>query len=148
MSIMKEIAHALGVNLNEEFKIKQDTGSSGRQYRFTEKGLLKSDDDGATWDTDSYLNFYALCVNDWKVEKVPPKPKEDPLLTEYIYISNMLAGFSRLKHDNPSIDLESSFDDAYRMEKIRNEAQYMINALDARKNVLRSLLQEKGFKFI
>ena len=135
MSIMKEIAHALGVNLNEEFKIKQDTGSSGRQYRFTEKGLLKSDDDGATWDTDSYLNFYALCVNDWKIEKVPPKPKEDPLLTEYIYISNVLTGFIRLKDDAPS-------------EKVHNEAQYMINALDARKNVLRSLLQEKGFKFI
>ena len=135
MSIMKEIAHALGVNLNEEFKIKQDTGSSGRQYRFTEKGLLKSDDDGATWDTDSYLNFYALCVNDWKIEKVPPKPKEDPLLTEYIYISNVLDGFRRVKDDTPS-------------EKVHNEAQYMINALDVRRNVLRSLLQEKGFKFI
>lgn len=135
MSIMKEIAHALGVNLNEEFKIKHDPVDSNRQYRLTEKGLLKSDDDGDTWDDESYLNFYALCVNDWKIEKVPPKPKEDPLLTEYIYISDMLDGFIRAKDKSPS-------------EKIANEVQYMSNALDARKNVLKSLLQEKGFKFI
>lgn len=135
MSIMKDIAHALGVNLNEEFKLKQGPVDSNRQYRFTEKGLLKSDDEGNTWAEDSYLNFYALCVSDWKVEKVPPKPKEDPLLTEYIYISNVLDGFRRVKDDTPS-------------EKVHNEAQYMINALDVRRNVLRSLLQEKGFKFI
>ena len=135
MSIMKEIAHALGVNLDEEFKIVQDPIHSNRRYKFAESDLLKSDDEGDTWDTESYLKFYSLCVNDWKVEKVPPKPKKDPLLTEYIYISNLLDGYSRLKDDTPS-------------EKVHNEAQYMINALDARKNVLKSMLQEKGVMII
>lgn len=135
MSIMKEIAHALGVNLNEAFKIKQDPFNSNRQYKFTEKGLLKSDDEGDTWDDESYLKFYSLCVNDWEGEKVPPKPKKDPLLTEYIYISNLLDGYIRIKDDTPS-------------EKVHNEAQYMINALDARKTVLKAMLQEKGMLFI
>ena len=135
MGIMKEIAHALGVELNEEFKIVQDQINSNRRYKFAENELLKSDDEGDTWDTESYLKFYSLCVNDWKVEKVPPKPKQDPLLTEYIYISNLLDGFTRLKDDTPS-------------EKVHNEAQYMINAIAARKKVLKSELEWRGFKFI
>lgn len=135
MSIMKEIAHALGVNLNEAFKIKQDTFNSNRQYKFTENGLLKSDDDGDTWDTESYLKFYSLCVNDWEGEKVPPKPKENPLLKEYIYISNRLDVCIRLKNDTPS-------------ETVHNEAQYMINALSDRKTVLKAMLQENGMMII
>lgn len=133
MSIMKEIAHALGVNLNEEFKIKQDPVISNRHYMFTEKGLLKSDDEGETWDDESYFKFYSLCVNDWEGEKVPPKPKKEPLLKEYKYISNILEGYIRLKNDTPS-------------EKVHNEAQYMINAVEARKTVLKAMLQEKGFE--
>ena len=66
MGIMKEIAHALGVELNEAFKIKQDPVISSRQYKFTENGLLKSDDEGDTWDDESYFKFYSLCVNDWE----------------------------------------------------------------------------------
>lgn len=135
MSIMKEIANALGVNLNEAFKIKQDPINSNRQYKFTEDELLKSDDDGDTWGLESYLKFYSLCVNDWEVEKVPPKPKENPLLKEYIYISNRLDVCIRLKNDTPS-------------ETVHNEAQYMINALDARKTVLKAMLQENGMMII
>lgn len=133
MGIMKEIANALGVNLNEAFKIKQAPFNSNRHYMFTEKGLLKSDDEGETWDDESYFKFYYLCVNDWEGEKVPPKPKEDPLLKEYAYISKLLDGYIRIKDDTPS-------------EKVHNEAQYMINALAARKTVLKAILQEKGFE--
>ena len=100
---------------------------------FTEKGLLKSDDEGETWDDESYFKFYSLCVNDWEGEKVPPKPKKEPLLKEYKYISNILEGYIRLKNDTPS-------------EKVHNEAQYMINAVEARKTVLKAMLQEKGFE--
>ena len=133
MGIMKEIANALGVNLNEEFKIKQDPVISNRHYMFTEKGLLKSDDEGETWDDESYFKFYSLCVTDWEGEKVPPKPKEEPLLKEYNYISTKLDGYIRLKNDTPS-------------EKVHNEAQYIINALAARKTVLKAILREKGFE--
>lgn len=135
MGIMKEIANALGVNLNEEFKIKQDPILRNRHYMFTEKGLLKSDDEGETWDDESYYKFYSLCVDDWEGEKVPPKPKENPLLKEYIYISNLLDGYTRIKNDTPS-------------EKVHNEAQYMITALEARKTVLKTMLQENGMMII
>lgn len=72
-NLIPEIAQMLGVELNEEFKIK---GLEGAIYKFVVGGLLVSDDVAEKVYTTANMPLIGLVRGDIEVVKLPWKPKE------------------------------------------------------------------------
>lgn len=73
-NLIPEIAKMLGVELNEEFKIK---GREGAIYKFIVDGLLVSDDDAEKVYTTAHMPLVGLVRGDIEIVKLPWKPKEE-----------------------------------------------------------------------
>lgn len=70
-NIIPDIAKMLGVEIGEEFEIE---GLDGR-YKFTEDSLRMGLLSGK-WACVSYATFYWLCKGEYKIIKLPFKPKK------------------------------------------------------------------------
>ena len=73
-NLIPEIARMLGVELNEEFKIK---GREGAIYKFIVDGLLVSYDDAEKVYTATHVPLVGLVRGDIEIVKLPWKPKKD-----------------------------------------------------------------------
>lgn len=71
-NLIPEIAKMLGVELNEEFKIK---GREGVIYKFIVDGLIVSDDDAEKVYTTANMPLIGLVKGDIEIVKLPWKPK-------------------------------------------------------------------------
>lgn len=71
-NLIPEIAKMLGVELNEEFKIK---GREGVLYKFIVDGLIVSDDDAEKVYTTANMPLIGLVRGDIEIVKLPWKPK-------------------------------------------------------------------------
>lgn len=81
-NLIPQIAQMLGVELNEEFKIK---GREGAIYKFIVDGLLVSDDDAEKVYTTAHMPLVGLVRGDIEIVKLPWKPKhKDKYWTFYI----------------------------------------------------------------
>ena len=72
-NLIPEIARMLGVELNEEFKIK---GREGAIYKFIVDGLLVSYDDAEKVYTATHVPLVGLVRGDIEIVKLPWKPKK------------------------------------------------------------------------
>lgn len=72
-NLIPEIAKMLGVELNEEFKIK---GREGVIYKFIVDGLIVSDDDVEKVYTTANMPLIGLIRGDIEIVKLPWKPKK------------------------------------------------------------------------
>lgn len=72
-NILPEIAHMLGVELGEEFKIK---GREGAIYKFIVDGLLVSYDDTEKVYTATHVPLVGLVRGDIEIVKLPWKLKK------------------------------------------------------------------------
>lgn len=72
-NLIPEIAHMLGVEIGEEFKIK---GREGAIYKFIVDGLLVSDDDAEKVYTATHVPLVGLVRGDIEIVKLPWKPKK------------------------------------------------------------------------
>ena len=72
-NLIPEIAKMLGVELNEEFKIK---GREGAIYKFIVDGLLVSDDDAEKVYTTAHMPLVGLVRGDIEIVKLPWKPRK------------------------------------------------------------------------
>lgn len=72
-NLIPEIAQMLGVELNEEFKIK---GREGAIYKFIVDGLLVSDDDAEKVYVTTHMPLVGLVRGDIEIVKLPWKPKK------------------------------------------------------------------------
>ena len=70
-NLIPEIAKMLGVELNEEFKIK---GREGVIYKFIVDGLIVSDDDVEKVYTTANMPLIGLISGDIEIAKLPWKP--------------------------------------------------------------------------
>ena len=70
-NLIPEIAHMLGVEIGEEFKIK---GREGAIYKFIVDGLLVSDDDAEKVYTATHVPLVGLVRGDIEIVKLPWKP--------------------------------------------------------------------------
>ena len=84
-NLIPEIAKMLGVELNEEFKIK---GREGAIYKFIVDGLLVSDDDAEKVYTTAHMPLVGLVRGDIEIVKLPWKPKKG----ETIYSFTLMYG--------------------------------------------------------
>lgn len=78
-NLIPEIARMLGVELGEEFKLKdkQDNCVSAELYKFSEDSLLYRYQDQDGYYTALSLTLYHLFRGDYEVIKLPWKPKKD-----------------------------------------------------------------------
>ena len=83
-NLIPEIAKMLGVELNEEFKIK---GREGAIYKFIVDGLLVSDDDAEKVYTTAHMPLVGLVRGDIEIVKLPWKPRKGD-----VYYSFALSG--------------------------------------------------------
>lgn len=83
-NLIPDIAKMLGVELNEEFKIK---GRKGVMYKFIVDGLIVSDDDVEKVYTTANMPLIGLVKGDIEVVKLPWKPKKGD-----VYFSFALLG--------------------------------------------------------
>ena len=95
-NLIPEIAHMLGVEIGEEFKIK---GREGAIYKFIVDGLLVSDDDAEKVYTATHVPLVGLVRGDIEIVKLPWKPKERDIFYSFsttygkwVVRSNMWAG--------------------------------------------------------
>lgn len=72
-NLIPQIAQMLGVELNEEFKIK---GREGVIYKFIVDGLIVSDDDAEKVYTTANMPLIGLVRGDAEIVKMPWKPKK------------------------------------------------------------------------
>lgn len=72
-NLIPDIAKMLGVELNEEFKIK---GREGVIYKFIVDGLIVSDDDAEKVYTTANMPLIGLVRGDVEIVKLPWKPKK------------------------------------------------------------------------
>lgn len=72
-NLIPQIAKMLGVELNEEFKIK---GREGAIYKFIVDGLLVSDDDAEKVYVTTHMPLVGLVRGDIEIVKLPWKPKK------------------------------------------------------------------------
>lgn len=79
-NLIPEIARMLGVELNEEFKIK---GREGVIYKFIVDGLLVSDDDVEKVYTTANMPLIGLVKGDIEVVKLPWKPKKGDVYSTF-----------------------------------------------------------------
>ncbi len=81
-NLIPQIAQMLGVELNEEFKIK---GREGVIYKFIVDGLIVSDDDVEKVYTTANMPLIGLVKGDIEIVKLPWKPKEGEDYYTFIY---------------------------------------------------------------
>lgn len=79
-NLIPEIAKMLGVELNEEFKIK---GREGAIYKFIADGLLVSDDDAEKVYTTAHMPLVGLVRGDIEIVKLPWKPKKGDVYSTF-----------------------------------------------------------------
>lgn len=79
-NLIPEIAKMLGVELNEEFKIK---GREGVIYKFIVDGLIVSDDDAEKVYTTANMPLIDLVRGDIEVVKLPWKPKKGDVYSTF-----------------------------------------------------------------
>ena len=78
MNHMEEVAHMLGLELNEKFHVKIDTKTIIEyEYRFTEKGLMRYHKIYEEWEYAIYDTFLHLLDGKYEVVKIP-----ESILTE------------------------------------------------------------------
>ena len=78
MNHMTEVAHMLGLELNENFHVKLDPDVTlESDYRFTEKGLLRYHKILEEWEYAIYDTFLHLLDGKYEVVKIP-----ESILTE------------------------------------------------------------------
>ena len=76
-NLIPQIAHMLGVELGEEFKIKGYDDSNTRTYKFTAQGLrVKLVEHPEATEFNALAAFNSLLVGDIEIIKLPWKPKE------------------------------------------------------------------------
>lgn len=85
MNHMKEIAHILGVDLYEEFRIKDDSKNILRfiKYRFAEEGLMHYHVFSNCWDFTPYETLLNLLNGKYEIVKLP-KPILNEKEKEYL----------------------------------------------------------------
>lgn len=85
MNHMKEIAHILGVDLYEEFRIKDDSKNILRfiKYRFAEGGLMHYHVFSSCWDFTPYETLLNLLNGKYEIVKLP-KPILNEKEKEYL----------------------------------------------------------------
>lgn len=79
-NLIPEIAQMLGVELNEEFKIK---GREGVIYKFIVDGLIVSDDDAEKVYTTANMPLIGLVRGDIEIVKLPWKPKKGDVYSTF-----------------------------------------------------------------
>lgn len=79
-NLIPEIARMLGVELNEEFKIK---GREGVIYKFIVDGLIVSDDDVEKVYTTANMPLIGLVRGDIEIVKLPWKPKKGDVYSTF-----------------------------------------------------------------
>lgn len=89
-NIIPEIAKLLGVELGEEFELKdkQDNCVSTEIYKFSEDSLLYRYRDHERYYTALSKTLYPLFRGDYEVIKLPWKPKEG----DYYYHFDLIGG--------------------------------------------------------
>lgn len=91
MNHMEEVAHILGLELNENFHVKLDPKVTlESDYRFTEKGLLRYHKIYEEWEYAIYDTFLHLLDGKYEVVKIP-----ESILTEQErgYLSSVVRPF-------------------------------------------------------
>lgn len=72
MNHMEEVAHMLGLELNENFHVKLDPKVTlESDYRFTEKGLMRYHKIYEEWEYAIYDTFLHLLDGKYEVVKLP-----------------------------------------------------------------------------
>lgn len=72
---MAEVAQMLGVELEEVFKVTDDTyGAYQLYHRFTESNGIEISDDGVTWEKAKAIVLKCLLMGDARIIKLPWKP--------------------------------------------------------------------------
>lgn len=79
-NLIPQIAQMLGVELNEEFKIK---GREGVIYKFIVDGLIVSDDDAEKVYTTANMPLIGLVRGDIEIVKLPWKPKKGDVYSTF-----------------------------------------------------------------
>lgn len=79
-NLIPDIAKMLGVELNEEFKIK---GREGVLYKFIVDGLIVSDDDAEKVYTTANMPLIGLVRGDIEIVKLPWKPKKGDVYSTF-----------------------------------------------------------------
>lgn len=79
-NLIPEIAQMLGVELNEEFKIK---GREGVIYKFIVDGLIVSADDAEKVYTTAHMPLIRLVRGDIEIVKLPWKPKKGDVYSTF-----------------------------------------------------------------
>ena len=79
-NLIPKIAQMLGVELNEEFKIK---GREGVIYKFIVDGLIVSDDDAEKVYTTANMPLIGLVRGDIEIVKLPWKPKKGDVYSTF-----------------------------------------------------------------
>lgn len=91
MNHMEEVAHMLGLELNENFYVKLDPKVTlESDYRFTEKGLMRYHKIYEEWEYAIYDTFLHLLDGKYEVVKIP-----ESILTEQerCYLSSVVKPF-------------------------------------------------------
>lgn len=83
-NLIPEIARMLGVELGEEFKIKDYEWT----LTITDKGLMAADDSSETGWTPANALFVVLLNGDAEIVKIPWKPKEGDTFYTFASIPN------------------------------------------------------------
>lgn len=84
-NLIPDIAKMLGVELNEEFKIK---GREGVIYKFIVDGLIVSDDDAEKVYTTANMPLIGLVRGDIEIVKLPWKPKKGDVYSTFGRLGN------------------------------------------------------------
>lgn len=84
-NLIPKIAKMLGVELNEEFKIK---GREGAIYKFIVDGLLVSDDDAEKVYTTAHMPLVGLVRGDIEIVKLPWKPKKGDVYFTFVLMGD------------------------------------------------------------
>ena len=93
MNHMGEVAHMLGLELNENFRVKLDQNVTlESDYRFTEKGLMRYHKFIEQWDFAIYDTFLHLLDGKYEVVKIP-----ESILTEHekLYLSTVIKQYRK-----------------------------------------------------
>lgn len=116
MNHMEEVAHMLGLELNENFHVKLDPKVTlESDYRFTEKGLMRYHKIYEEWEYAIYDTFFHLLDGKYEVVKIP-----ESILTEQErhYLSSVVRPFrEKIQHisklsskDGESICIDIRYD--------------------------------------
>ena len=83
MNYMKEVAHILGLELNEKFRFKSTIGLFPYDLRFTKKKLEMYDPEWKIWNSTSFETLCNLFNGKYEVVKLP-KPILDDVEKKYL----------------------------------------------------------------